>query len=70
MVRVGKGSMYGAWMSLTSFHCIAWYQSIGIRLPRDCMSDTNVITWYRELLSVSIACALRWGVAYVGILLY
>ena len=34
------------------------------------MLDTNVIAWYRELLSVSITCALRWGVAFVGILLY
>ena len=48
----------------------AWYQSIGIRLPRACMSNTSVIAWYRELLSVSIVCALRWGVASVGILLY
>ena len=49
---------------------IAWYHSIGIRLPRACMFDTSVIAWCRELLSVSIACALRWGVTFVGILLY
>ena len=49
---------------------IAWYQSIGRQLPRACMLDTSIIAWYRELLSVSIACALRWGVASVEILLY
>ena len=47
---------------------IAWYQSVGIRLPGAYMS--GVIAWYDELLNVSIACALRWGVASVGILLY
>ena len=34
------------------------------------MSDTSIIAWYRELLSVSIACPLRWGLAFIGILLY
>ena len=34
------------------------------------MSDTSIIASYRELLSVSIACALRWGLASIGILLY
>ena len=48
----------------------AWYHSVGIQLPRACMSDTSIIAWYCELLSVSIACALRLGVASIGILLY
>ena len=34
------------------------------------MSDTSAIAWCRELLSVSIACPLKWRVASVGILLY
>ena len=33
--------------------------SIGRRLPKAYMSDTSVIAWFRELLSVSIAYAFR-----------
>ena len=70
VVGVGKDLVYGAWMSLISFHTTIWHQNIGIRSPKACMSDTSVIAWCRELLSVSIACALGWGVASIGILLY
>ena len=48
----------------------AWYHSVGIRLPRACMSGTSVISWYHELLDVNISCGLRWRVASIGILLY
>ena len=34
------------------------------------MSGTNIIAWFHELLNVNISCALRWGVASIGILLY
>ena len=58
VVGVGKDSGHGTWLSLISFHGMVGFHGRNCILLLECEC---------ELWNMTIACALRWRVATIGI---